>query len=203
MSVLHFIILIEDAKSDEYTDNEGRAKPTYVRLFLLEFRSSCNVWQVWFDAHDTFWNLSTFCLARTWSMGSNPTWTLNGTALGPNTRSMVGERLVSNEPMYLILNLVWPHLFPYHWLKFANVLCPFLFGKNWLYQGISDTFVPINKRQLKFPAQLLIDYVRVVNPKISSVKLLLHYWSLWILSQYQPKGRKNLGCSTKEYPTED
>ncbi|KAG0141546.1 hypothetical protein CROQUDRAFT_685224 [Cronartium quercuum f. sp. fusiforme G11] len=88
----------------------------------------------------------------TWSMADNPTWTLNSTGLGPNSRSMVGERLVSNEPMYLILNL-----------------------------GISDTFVPINKAELKFPGHMLVDYVRV----------------------YQPKGKKDVGCSPKEYPTED
>ncbi|EGF99707.1 family 16 glycoside hydrolase, partial [Melampsora larici-populina 98AG31] len=89
---------------------------------------------------------------QTWSIGDKPTWTLNNTGIGANSASMIGERLVSNEPMYMILNL-----------------------------GISDTFVPVNKARLNFPAKMLIDYVRV----------------------YQPKGRKNVGCSPKDYPTED
>ncbi|KNZ52052.1 uncharacterized protein VP01_370g1 [Puccinia sorghi] len=75
-----------------------------------------------------------FC-GSTWSLDRKPTWTLNSTALKPNPRSMVGQRLISNEPMYMILNL-----------------------------GLSDTFVPVNEASLTFPAHMRIDYVRFVSP---------------------------------------
>ncbi|KAI7955156.1 hypothetical protein MJO28_005556 [Puccinia striiformis f. sp. tritici] len=72
----------------------------------------------------------------TWSLDHKPTWTLNSTALKPNPRSMVGQRLISNEPMYMILNL-----------------------------GLSDTFVPVNEAQLVFPAYMRFDYVRFYQRK--------------------------------------
>ncbi|EFP91055.2 uncharacterized protein PGTG_17327 [Puccinia graminis f. sp. tritici CRL 75-36-700-3] len=72
----------------------------------------------------------------TWSLAQKPTWTLNSTALQPNSRSMVGQRLISNEPMYMILNL-----------------------------GLSDTFVPVNEAQLTFPAHMRFDYVRFYQRK--------------------------------------
>jgi len=72
----------------------------------------------------------------TWSLDRKPTWTLNSTALKPNPRSMIGQRLISNEPMYMILNL-----------------------------GLSDTFVPVNEAQLTFPAHMRIDYVRFYQRK--------------------------------------
>lgn len=74
----------------------------------------------------------------TWSLNKKPTWTLNQTALSPNPRSMVGQRLISNEPMYMIMNL-----------------------------GISETFVPINTAQLQIPAFMRIDYVRFYQRKDS------------------------------------
>ncbi|KAI8455769.1 beta-glucan synthesis-associated protein-domain-containing protein [Phakopsora pachyrhizi] len=88
---------------------------------------------------------------RTWSVNGKPTFTLNDSSLNADAQSMVGARLVSNEPMYLILNL-----------------------------GLSDTFVPVNHARLKFPAKFRFDYVRF----------------------YQPKGRKNVNCDPKDYPTD-
>ncbi|CAH7688691.1 beta-glucan synthesis-associated protein-domain-containing protein [Phakopsora pachyrhizi] len=87
----------------------------------------------------------------TWSVNGKPTFTLNDSSLNADAQSMVGARLVSNEPMYLILNL-----------------------------GLSDTFVPVNHARLKFPAKFRFDYVRF----------------------YQPKGRKNVNCDPKDYPTD-
>ncbi|MBW0498445.1 hypothetical protein O181_038160 [Austropuccinia psidii MF-1] len=72
----------------------------------------------------------------TWAINKKPIWTLNRTALSANERSMIGERLVTNEPMYMILNL-----------------------------GLSDTFVPVNEAALKFPATMRIDYVRFYQRK--------------------------------------
>ncbi|GAA6016344.1 hypothetical protein JCM11491_006825 [Sporobolomyces phaffii] len=68
----------------------------------------------------------------TWQTDGKPSWTLNAGAVGPNARSGVGQRLISEEPMSIILNL-----------------------------GISDSFQTINYGQLRYPGKMLIDYVRV------------------------------------------
>jgi beta-glucan synthesis-associated protein KRE6 len=46
--------------------------------------------------------------------------------------------------------------------------------------GISNNFGVVDREQLRFPATMSVDYVRV----------------------YQPKGQVNVGCSPKEFPTE-
>lgn len=43
--------------------------------------------------------------AITWTLGGDPTWTLKAGAFPPDDRTMVGQRLISEEPMYMILNL--------------------------------------------------------------------------------------------------
>ncbi|GAA5855464.1 hypothetical protein JCM5353_002319 [Sporobolomyces roseus] len=68
----------------------------------------------------------------TWQTDGEPNWTLNAGAVGPNARSGVGQRLISEEPMSIILNL-----------------------------GISDSFQRINYAELVYPGKMLIDYVRV------------------------------------------
>lgn len=68
----------------------------------------------------------------TWSAADVPTWTMKAAAIGPNAKTEVSQRLVSEEPMYLILNL-----------------------------GISASFQTINWAELQFPAKMLVDYVRV------------------------------------------
>ena len=75
---------------------------------------------------------------------------MQASAVGPNPVTQVGQRLVSQEPMYIILNL-----------------------------GISESFQRINWAQLGFPAQMLVDYVRV----------------------YQREDEPNLGCDPPEMPT--
>jgi beta-glucanase (GH16 family) len=41
----------------------------------------------------------------TWLSNNKKTWTIRQTAMGPNEDAMVGQRLISMEPMYIILNL--------------------------------------------------------------------------------------------------
>lgn len=41
----------------------------------------------------------------TWTSGGEPSWRLNNAALDPDPIAEIGRRPVSNEPMYLILNL--------------------------------------------------------------------------------------------------
>lgn len=64
-----------------------------------------------------------------WYVGDQMTMRFDGRALGPNGN--IGQRLVSEEPMSLILNL-----------------------------GISNNWVDINWAALKFPTVMRVDYVR-------------------------------------------
>lgn len=41
----------------------------------------------------------------TWQIGGQPTWTLKAGAFPPDDRTKVGQRLMSEEPMYMIINL--------------------------------------------------------------------------------------------------
>ncbi|KAK4331397.1 Beta-glucan synthesis-associated protein KRE6 [Rhodotorula toruloides] len=72
----------------------------------------------------------------TWGINSNPTWQLNANAMGPNSETQIGQRLVSEEPMYLIFNL-----------------------------AISTKFQQPEWGKIKFPGHLRIDYVRVYQKK--------------------------------------
>ncbi|KAF7289684.1 GH16 domain-containing protein [Mycena chlorophos] len=67
-----------------------------------------------------------------WYAEGKRTWTITADALAPNNVSQVAQRLISEEPMYMIFNL-----------------------------GISPSFQVPDFATLVFPAQLLIDYVRV------------------------------------------
>lgn len=40
-----------------------------------------------------------------WVADGKPSWRMNADAVGPNPRTEVGRRIVSEEPMYLIINL--------------------------------------------------------------------------------------------------
>lgn len=41
----------------------------------------------------------------TWMNGNDPMWRLNTVAIGPNTATEIGQRLIPPEPMYILLNL--------------------------------------------------------------------------------------------------
>ncbi|KAJ6515518.1 beta-glucan synthesis-associated [Mycena sanguinolenta] len=103
-----------------------------------------------------------------WSDPSDPTsgfitWQVNGTesarmgaaAVGPDQGdggSGVGQRLIPVEPMSIVLNL-----------------------------GISSNWQTIDLTTMVFPAEMLVDYVRV----------------------YQRDGETNIGCDPPDYPTAD
>lgn len=72
----------------------------------------------------------------TWSVGSEPTWTLKAGAFLPDTQTQVGQRLISEEPMYMIMNL-----------------------------GMSPAFQSLQFNRLEFPGTFFIDYVRVWQEK--------------------------------------
>ena len=64
-----------------------------------------------------------------WFVGDEPTMSMTGDAIGPNGN--VGARLISEEPMSVVLNL-----------------------------GISNSWTQIDWDHLKFPAAMRVDYVR-------------------------------------------
>lgn len=68
----------------------------------------------------------------TWTVSGEPVITINSTALGPNNATEVGQRLIPEEPMYIIFNL-----------------------------GIASSFAWINWDALEFPAKMKVDYIRV------------------------------------------
>ncbi|KAG8980166.1 hypothetical protein FRB90_007787 [Tulasnella sp. 427] len=88
----------------------------------------------------------------TWAMGGEPTWTLPAAAITSNNKVGVGNRIIPEEPMSIALNL-----------------------------GLAPSFQKQDWKNLRFPAKMYVDYVRV----------------------YQRKGYENLGCDPKDYPTAD
>lgn len=46
----------------------------------------------------------------TWSVGDAASWSMTGAAVGPNAAAGIGQRLISEEPMYVILNVSSPFL---------------------------------------------------------------------------------------------
>lgn len=68
-----------------------------------------------------------------WFVGENPVFTIYAPALGPNGN--VDQRLISKEPMSIIMNL-----------------------------GISNSWVYIDWPSLKWPSTMRIDFVRVYQP---------------------------------------
>lgn len=68
----------------------------------------------------------------TWTINGTQTWQLNANAMGPNAETEIGQRLVSMEPMSIVLNL-----------------------------AISDKFQEVQWGKVTFPGTLRIDYVRI------------------------------------------
>ncbi|KDE08956.1 hypothetical protein MVLG_01046 [Microbotryum lychnidis-dioicae p1A1 Lamole] len=68
----------------------------------------------------------------TWAVNDTATWTINAAAIGPNAEAGIGQRLISEEPMSIMLNL-----------------------------AISDKFQPPEWNKIVFPGVLRIDFVRV------------------------------------------
>ncbi|KAG7532050.1 hypothetical protein FFLO_03858 [Filobasidium floriforme] len=68
----------------------------------------------------------------TWVADGVESWTLHAPGLAPNPGTEVGQRLIPEEPMALVLNL-----------------------------GLSDNFQWVDKEHLKFPAEMQFEYIRV------------------------------------------
>ena len=87
-----------------------------------------------------------------WISNNQRSWSLYSAALAADPRVGISARPVPQEPMYILLNL-----------------------------AISSGFGFVDWDNLEFPGKMLIDYVRV----------------------YQPKGQINVGCDPDDFPTSD
>ncbi|KAF8609469.1 beta-glucan synthesis-associated [Ceratobasidium sp. AG-I] len=88
----------------------------------------------------------------TWVNDNERTWSIRGAGMGPDPRVEIGARPIPQEPMYMIVNL-----------------------------GLSPNFGAIDFEHLVFPTWMLIDWIRV----------------------YQPKDQHNVGCDPPDFPTAD
>ncbi|KAJ7075867.1 glycoside hydrolase family 16 protein [Mycena belliarum] len=68
----------------------------------------------------------------TWVSDGKESWTMRAAAIGPDTQVNISQRLIPEEPMYVILNL-----------------------------GMSPSFQAQDFMHMTFPNQMLVDYVRV------------------------------------------
>lgn len=68
----------------------------------------------------------------TWYTNGKPSWQITSATVGPDSTSQVSQRLIPEEPMYLILNL-----------------------------GLSPSFQKQDFKHLVFPSQMFVDYVRI------------------------------------------
>ncbi|KAF9269599.1 concanavalin A-like lectin/glucanase [Marasmius fiardii PR-910] len=76
-----------------------------------------------------------------WMANDRPTWTIKGGGLAADENVKISARPVSQEPMYLLINL-----------------------------GISENFGDIDFAHLQFPVSMLVDYIRVYqDPKAMNV----------------------------------
>ncbi|KAJ7264010.1 beta-glucan synthesis-associated [Mycena haematopus] len=68
----------------------------------------------------------------TWAASGTESWTMKASAIGPDPVAEIGQRLIPEEPMYLILNL-----------------------------GMSPGFQHQDFKHMTFPNQMFVDYIRV------------------------------------------
>ncbi|KIJ39366.1 glycoside hydrolase family 16 protein [Sphaerobolus stellatus SS14] len=72
----------------------------------------------------------------TWINNDEPAWTINAAGMGPDPIVEIGQRIIPEEPMYIIMNL-----------------------------GISENFGFVDFANLVFPTEMRVDWVRVYQPK--------------------------------------
>lgn len=71
----------------------------------------------------------------TWISNNQATWTLNAAGMGADPTVQISARPVSQEPMYIIIDL-----------------------------GMSRNFAPVDLEDIPFPVHMRVDYVRVYQP---------------------------------------
>lgn len=109
----------------------------------------------------------------TWVSNNKTSHRMGAAAMGPDTGdggTGVGQRLVPEEPLVRApsaLHLVFNEV---HTAPSQSIV---------LNLGISHNWQTISPDTMTFPAEMMVDYVRV----------------------YQRKGHENIGCNPKDYPT--
>ncbi len=110
----------------------------------------------------------------TWQVNGKPSVRMGAGAMGPDQGpdgSQVGQRIVPEEPMSIILNLGISRTYPPFWPSAkGRVLTTCLSLENWQQIDLST---------MVFPAIMQVDYVRI----------------------YQRSGHTNIGCDPADYPT--
>ncbi|KIO25199.1 hypothetical protein M407DRAFT_210871 [Tulasnella calospora MUT 4182] len=72
----------------------------------------------------------------TWISEGTASWTAKVTGLGPDPLVEIGQRIIPDEPLYLIINL-----------------------------GMSENFGEVDLEHLIFPTHMMVDWIRVYQPK--------------------------------------
>ena len=120
-----------------------------------------------------------------WQVDGQQTSSLYAPAVGPDQDaegSGVGQRLISEEPMAIVLNLGISRML-FRLFLLLRYLPPFLRILNLTHCTWHNTasWQPIDLSTMIFPAEYKVDYIRV----------------------YQRTGQKNTGCDPNNYPTAD
>ena len=119
-----------------------------------------------------------------WQVDGQQTSSLYAPAVGPDQGtggSGVGQRLISEEPMAIVLNLgISRMLFPFFLLRYLPSFLRILNLTHCTWYNTAN-WQPINLATMIFPAEYKVDYIRV----------------------YQRTGQTNTGCDPKNYPTAD
>ncbi|KAI0268107.1 beta-glucan synthesis-associated [Gloeopeniophorella convolvens] len=71
-----------------------------------------------------------------WIANGNPSWTIRAAGMGADLQTQISARPISQEPMYIIMNL-----------------------------AMSTNFGPVDTSNIAFPVSMYVDYVRVYQPK--------------------------------------
>ena len=105
-----------------------------------------------------------------WECNGDPAWKITAGSVGADSTTEISQRLISEEP-----HVCFFYNFPYHSLT----------GFAWQYIiinfGMSPSFQGQDFKNLKFPSQMFVDYVRV----------------------WQREGSTNTGCDPSSRPTAD
>lgn len=109
-----------------------------------------------------------------WMVDGQPSYRFTAAAVGPDPLVQIQQRLISREPMSLVLNL-----------GMSGVCCGLISSSLWrrcsffLTQSFAESFQTVDLTTMTFPGDFLIDYIRV----------------------YQRSGEVNIGCDPPDYPT--
>jgi hypothetical protein len=86
----------------------------------------------------------------TWVANGKPSWTLPAAAIGPDAGVDIGRRLISEEPMYMIMN--FGELFDVLRKRYGSDFCSAM--PHHLFQGLSNNFESVTFSQLEWPNRL-------------------------------------------------